>query len=414
MKAHGKQVGLFLVLAIVPVQEAARAAYQTGFEPPTYSVGSVNGQDGWVVNAGSATVQTNTVRTGVQALQVSADSLATRPLNETGEVVWVESYLRAVPSSAPAPDTSPRSASIYFDQAAGIMCLNGNGSGGGTWVPTGVAATAGTWYRVTVRLDFATKTWDCHINGTLRLTNLGFKDNSVSSLNGMAVRAQTGGTTHLDDVLVASVPPAGIPDADSDGLPDSVESANPATAGMSNRFLADSDLDGLRDAREDTNRNGALDSGETSTRNRDSDADGFHDGIEVIVLASNPLGNTSPGGTIVDVDKDSLPASVDPNDNNRDVDGDRIDDAYEWLRLGQAAMTNNAVRPPLCDVNRDGFVSNLDALVIQSLFLSIAQFGNFPGSSDTDPNGDGSVSNVDALIAQSFFLGNLATLPLRQ
>ena len=41
--------------------------FQTGFEPPSYTNGALNGQNGWTVpSATSATVESTTVSTGTQ------------------------------------------------------------------------------------------------------------------------------------------------------------------------------------------------------------------------------------------------------------------------------------------------------------------------------------------------------------
>lgn len=205
------------------------------------------------------------------------------------------------------------------------------------------------------------------------------------------------------------------PDVDMDGVPDDNEAPNNnVQPGQSNRILSDSDGDGRLDGQEDTNANGQQDSGETSTRNRDTDGDRFEDGIEVL-MSQNPL-VVNPG--FQDADGDGLPDSIDPNSSNRDTDGDRYDDGYDAL-YGHA--NNSGLKPALGDVNGDSFVTSLDALVVQSLFLAIINESNpvFNGPVHTkafryaDPNRDGFVTSLDALIIQSYFLQILAILPLR-
>lgn len=214
------------------------------------------------------------------------------------------------------------------------------------------------------------------------------------------------------------------PDADGDGLLDSIESVNlPLAAGKSNFLLPDTDSDGRRDGEEDANRNGGLDAGETSTRHADSDGDRYEDGFEALILGSNPLSNASPGTPFVDADGDHLPAPHDPNDGDKDSDDDRYDDMIEAAFFGALPpVSNPAQKPPLGDVNGDGFVANLDALVVQSLFLGNVAYNSsvfdrgplhIDGYRYGDVGRDGSMSNVDALLIHSFFLGNLPTLPMR-
>ncbi|MGQ0503691.1 MAG: OmpA family protein, partial [Myxococcaceae bacterium] len=76
-------------------------------------------------------------------------------------------------------------------------------------------------------------------------------------------------------------------DTEDDGLNDGLEvkGANPTNA-----LLADTDADGLSDSREDFNRNGAFDDGETNPNNPDTDEGGLYDGEEVSA-GLNPLSN---------------------------------------------------------------------------------------------------------------------------
>lgn len=218
----------------------------------------------------------------------------------------------------------------------------------------------------------------------------------------------------LDYVQLVPVNVA-VCDSDLDGdLVCDAQEAYPPAAGQTNRLLRDSDLDGLSDGEEDTNRNGQRDTGETNARHRDSDGDNWTDGVEVRVLSSNPLSAAAPGA-LADADGDRLPDSHDPDNTKADADGDRYRDWYEAALGG--APNNAAIKPGLGDVNKDNAVSNADALITNSLFL-----GNITpshpawrgdGYIHTDPSGDGQISNADALLIQSFFLGNLALLPLQ-
>lgn len=208
--------------------------------------------------------------------------------------------------------------------------------------------------------------------------------------------------------------PTPLPDLDGDGVPDIIE-GYPPSASQSNRLLPDSDADGLKDGQEDVNANGVRDPGETGTRQRDSDGDFAWDGIERNVLGTNPLDPHQPGG-YTDLDGDGLPSSHDFFDYTPDVDMDRYTDGYEAAMLGLAAALEPSLKPSLADVNKDGAISNVDALVMQSLFLGLTTHeapvfqGN--GFFNSDPSTDGYITNVDALITQSFFLGLLTTLPI--
>jgi hypothetical protein len=62
--------------------QTAGVIYQTGFEAPPFSPGTINGQDSWFINGASSStvIETTTVETGVQAVGIT-------PFGATGGVV---------------------------------------------------------------------------------------------------------------------------------------------------------------------------------------------------------------------------------------------------------------------------------------------------------------------------------------
>lgn len=202
---------------------------------------------------------------------------------------------------------------------------------------------------------------------------------------------------------------APVPDADNDAVPDSVEGF-PPVAGQTNRHLPDSDGDGLTDGREDTNANGLRDTGETSPRALDSDGDLFQDGVEAL-LGSDANDPNLPPLPYVDADADGLPALLDFSESNPDVDGDRFADGYESQAISHGAANNPLLVPTLGDVNGDLALSNVDALITQSVFLWLTP-PLAPGAGHADPSRDGQITNIDALLLQSFFLEIVSLLPL--
>lgn len=222
------------------------------------------------------------------------------------------------------------------------------------------------------------------------------------------------GTVRILDASNTEVP-ADFPmpdlDYDDDYLRNHLESW-PGTGAITNERLPDSDGDGLLDGREDANRDGVHQATtETNPLHRDSDGDRWEDGIETRMLSSSPRDPAAPGA-LPDADRDGLPAGVDPDDSARDSDGDRYDDGYEAAVLGLVAATHAAQRPSLGDLNEDGQISNLDALIAQSLFMRLTPPERV-AAAHADPTRDGAVSNADALVLHAYFLANLATLPPR-
>lgn len=214
---------------------------------------------------------------------------------------------------------------------------------------------------------------------------------------------------NIDAGEYAALATAGQPDSDGDGLADTLEGFPPAS-GQGNRFLPDSDGDGLADGVEDANRNGTREIGETDLRNADTDGDRLEDGLE-LRLAYNPLNPSSPGGPLADTDGDRLPDGADPSPTDPDADSDRYSDGYEAAVIGLAAVLDSGLFPALGDPSGDAAVTNLDALIVQAVFVLLTDPATV-ASRNGDSNRDGHITNLDALALQSFFLRMVARLPL--
>jgi len=124
-----------------------------------------------------------------------------------------------------------------------------------------------------------------------------------------------------DGIVDANETDPDDPDTDGDGL-DHGLGARTGT----NPITADSDGDGLDDGREDRNRDGNLDRGETDPRSADSDGDGLSDGAE----DSDGDGRVNPGETDPlrpDTDGDGLTDGLDPHPTipETDVDAGAVD-----------------------------------------------------------------------------------------
>lgn len=162
--------------------------------------------------------------------------------------------------------------------------------------------------------------------------------------------------------------------------------------------LSDSDHDGIRDANEANYG--------TDINNRDSDGDGFEDGVEV-AIGSNPADPASPANQ-EDSDGDGLPDSVDPNSATPDADGDGFQDFAE-VALGSDPSSGN-VRPNLGDVDNNGVIDLADSTLLMNVYLGWIPAGT--GARERmDINRDGIVDSVDVVILLNWYLRNMPYLP---
>ncbi|MBZ4407591.1 adventurous gliding motility lipoprotein CglD [Myxococcus sp. XM-1-1-1] len=151
-----------------------------------------------------------------------------------------------------------------------------------------------------------------------------------------------------DSVEIATGTDPNKADTDGDGLPDGVEDENKngkVDANETDPRLTDTDCDGLQDGPgrdgflgEDANGNGKVDGNETDPTNPDTDGDGLRDGLERGVTTANaPRKDCGYSG-------DAQPSST-TNPNNPDSDGDGIADGAE------DANQNGQVDPGELDPN---------------------------------------------------------------
>lgn len=206
--------------------------------------GSVDGQDGWSVTAGEATVVTGSARFGEKALEAGDSSEVGLHVDSTQSAFWVEIWVMTqggplVPAVAPLPK---KSAVLVFDSLEGIQALDGDGAGGGTILSADILPGSETWHLITIMLDFDLKRWDLYVDGQRRLSDLGFHSNDVTGLSGM-VRTSCA-QTNMDSLSFAAVGPED--DSDQDGLTDLDEKRLHGT----DPLAPDTDGDGMSDGDE--------------------------------------------------------------------------------------------------------------------------------------------------------------------
>ncbi len=181
----------------------------TGFEPDEgYSVGNIDSQNGWSVDEGRAEVWTQTVFSGSQAARIAPGGRMTHGFATGLPNVTFTSYVQANPTQAPEIPLIPQAAILYLDPVNGLTALDGDGQGGGRWVGSQIIIPAGTWFELTLELDFESKKWDCLVNGQPALYGLHFHSDNVVTL-GLLTAAASGADTLLDAARVsATLPPA--------------------------------------------------------------------------------------------------------------------------------------------------------------------------------------------------------------
>lgn len=164
----------------------------------------------------------------------------------------------------------------------------------------------------------------------------------------------------------------------------------------------DEDRDGLTNAEEEVIG--------TNPREKDTDGDGFEDGVEVgTEPPTDPLDPDDPADT-TDADGDGIPDIVDNDPTSNDSDGDGFADFWEIIE-GTDPNNENEF-PNLGDANDDGVTEFTDAVITFNIFLGVFNIEDFPTDEIIlDVNRDGNVDVVDAVLLFQFQLGNIPTIP---
>jgi hypothetical protein len=230
-----------LALSAVAASQAV-VLYSTSFEAPTFAVGNVGGQGGWIVDSGSSTryaVSTALPKTGSQALQAvsGATDWALPVLNYTpgaGQIVRIKGSIARTIGSTAAASSFGYSIDVYSNLptfqrttrfglvynagviqpfvtsrfAAGVF----NPAAAVTTVLVGGPVAQNTYVDFVADLNYTTKTLDLKVNGVsvtggstipfagLTSTQMSDADFQVSSV---AANTDNG---HLDDYSVEAVP----------------------------------------------------------------------------------------------------------------------------------------------------------------------------------------------------------------
>lgn len=273
------------------VMAAEPLPYQASFEESGgFLLGSVASQRGWSVDQGAAVVAEGEGMGGSRALRLEPSDPTgqislTVAAGERGTILYSDFLIRPAVANPEAGAFADAAGAItgFFRIGGGgeLFLLNGDGQGGGEWLPTGVsfatddAGQTPEWIRLSLRQDFLENVWDVFINGKIFRANLGLW-NDLGAAPDTARFLFSGHTTvplWLDDLTIDSASVA-YGDADRDGLPDDWEVAHGLDSSLPNRD-DDPDGDGLTNVEELVVS--------TSPSLADTDGDGMNDGDEVAV-----------------------------------------------------------------------------------------------------------------------------------
>jgi hypothetical protein len=204
-------ISLLLVIGS-PAVTGQSVPYSTSFEAPVFSLGPVDGQDGWTGDGNIQNASSQFIKSGTQSLAVDENGRVSRYFIDvpTGSV-FIDGYYRdtAVDIIPDVTSLEDGTSFVLFHQTNGIMALDGDGDGGGAWVSSGIQVATDTLQRVTIAQDYESKVWVLYIDEQpvsyqgQTPYHFGFRDDSIISFCGIDIDSATTGAGFVDDFSVS-------------------------------------------------------------------------------------------------------------------------------------------------------------------------------------------------------------------
>jgi hypothetical protein len=207
VRASGLAMGL-AAMALLMGSGVVRAGiiYQTGFESPTYSVGTLAGQDGWTDTSGAAQIETSTVNSGSQAMSADISpsdfidhSLAYDSTTNPAATVKLQIAFQVQGNT----QNQAEGLSVFGDGGfiAQIYALNGDFHLGTATAAGILPVGLGEWYSLEMDLDFQTQSVTAYVDGTFLATlAMGSPTTSLTVLDlGGSSGGFSGETVFYDD-----------------------------------------------------------------------------------------------------------------------------------------------------------------------------------------------------------------------
>jgi hypothetical protein len=188
-----------LAIASLSISASAASIFSSGFEPPTYSIGNISGQDGWSIfnPPGSFdTVQNSVVKSGAQAAFVGTnqtgsgqsgmfhtDTLTGGPLIDLNADLFI--FSSSTESGWQFAGTGGGLAPFIggFDLTPGGPSDTISAITAG--FPTIGVFTLNTWHNVDFLFNFTTQTYTISLDGSALASNLAFcTDNGPCTTGG--------------------------------------------------------------------------------------------------------------------------------------------------------------------------------------------------------------------------------------
>lgn len=221
MKESNMTIAAFLMVLAVFAQAWAVSEQLPFLE--TFEVangvtnGSIDGQNGWVLESGTADVQTSVVQAGSQALQIQ-NAEVSHDLSSSNSAIWLHFQVRctAVPEANPRMSNENASLAFFVNTNLNLVVYSNT-------APVELSAQIQTnvWTRFDIYCDYDGLYWDLAMDGTNVAAGLPLYSTNTQ-MEVLSVANGSASPVYLDQIDIADTEQtsSGLPDSDNDEIPD--------------------------------------------------------------------------------------------------------------------------------------------------------------------------------------------------
>jgi hypothetical protein len=182
------------------------------------TIGDLNGQNGWIVNSGTADVQDSEFFSDSIALEIKNGEVS-HALSSNGTAIWLNFRARisATPETNPAVSNTNTSAAFFVNTNLYLVVYEGTNE-----VVTGQQVPLNEWVQFDIYCDYNESTWSLYMNSNNVAADLNLYDPVNRQIESVLLANNSSNSVYIDDILISDeeLLSAVTLDKDTDGLPD--------------------------------------------------------------------------------------------------------------------------------------------------------------------------------------------------